>query len=65
MKPISFKTWCRERGYTLKSWQREAANALLTVMYDHRGTATGKSTLIKLLADFVDEHGNNFEVPRG
>lgn len=56
----TFEAYMRERGFELRAWQRDAANALLGAMSAHRGPAAGKSFLMQHLASFIDEWGNCF-----
>lgn len=55
---MTFEEYAKKRGFVLKAWQITAAGALLTVMKPWRGSGAGKTFLLRLLSDFVSEHGN-------
>jgi hypothetical protein len=63
--PVTFTRYLREHGnITLNTWQRNTANMLLAAMYPWREGKTGKTFLMKHLSDFVNEHGNDYELER-
>lgn len=59
---MTFDEFVANRNVRLLDWQKEAADALLNVMHNHRGAAAGKSLLMRELDVFISEHGNTFEV---
>lgn len=62
MEKKTFEAFVKEKGKELKPWQKEAADALLAVMHDNRVRASGKTFLIQNLSEFIDLHGDDFEV---
>jgi hypothetical protein len=62
MKKKTFESYMKAKGKELKPWQKEAADALLTVMHNNRVCATGKTFLMQNLTEFINLHGNEFEV---
>jgi hypothetical protein len=47
---------------TLHPWQKEAAAAFLKVVRKHQSPRMGKTLLVKLMLEFINEHGNNFDL---
>lgn len=64
---ITFDHYARKRGTILRPWQKKAANALLAVIHQNREGASGKTALVNLLRDFINENGVDFALraPRG
>jgi len=61
-KMVTFGKWLAKRRIILHHWQFMAAVALLSVMYHHREGGSGKTFLIRVIGDFLNEHGNDFEL---
>jgi hypothetical protein len=57
-----FEKYLKEKGIELKPWQLLAAESFLAVMHSHKESFTGKTFLIDKLADFIEAHGNEFEI---
>ena len=57
---ITFEHYALKRGIVLRPWQKVAAKALLSAIYPHRLGASGKTFLVSLLRDFINEHGTDF-----
>jgi hypothetical protein len=61
----SFETYLEEKKIKLTRWQRVAADDFLVNMRPNQGDASfGKSFLLKVLTNFINEHGNNFCVTK-
>lgn len=58
----TFEKYLSDRGKSLRPWQREAANALLTIVADNRHSASGKSFLLRELSQLIDRHGVDFQL---
>lgn len=63
MRKKSFKTWLKTRKIKLRPWQEKAAKDFLKTIAENQNAATGKTYLLKILTEFVNEHGNFFELP--
>ena len=59
---LTFEKWLEEKGLTLHPWQKQASDAFFRVLYAQRGKAVGKTLLADLMLEFVNRHGNEFEV---
>lgn len=57
---ITFENFARKQGIVLHPWQKQAAKAFLRLVHKNRAGATGKTVLVNLLRDFVNEHGSDF-----
>ena len=62
MKFITFEKHLREKGIELNPWQRIAAQRFLEVVRNHPEGGSGKSFLVKELAEFINKHGSQFDV---
>ena len=62
MKFITFESYLKNKGVELNPWQRLAAQRFLDVVRHHGEAKSGKSFLVKELAEFINEHGNAFDV---
>jgi hypothetical protein len=63
MKKKSFNAYLNGKKIKLEPWQQEAATAFLQVCEKQQQGRTGKTFLLKVLTEFTNEHGNNFELP--
>ncbi len=62
-KGATFEQYLRARRLTPLPWQQWAAFNLLQSMYPYRGlAASGKRWLMTELADFVRQHGTDYEL---
>lgn len=61
-KKITFEKFIEEKKIELRPWQAEAALMFLTAMYRHRDRASGKTFLMDVLSDFINEHGDIYEI---
>jgi len=52
-----FAEWLKEKGITLVPWQWEAADALLSVVSEHQGAASGKTFLMQTVSRFIEDEG--------
>ena len=59
---MKFSDYLEDKGIVLKSWQMMAARQFLNMVGLHQQSATGKTFLMNVLRDFLNEHGNNFEL---
>lgn len=57
---ITFEHHALKQGVVLRPWQKQAAKAFLRVVHKNRDGATGKTVLVNLLRDFVNEYGHDF-----
>lgn len=57
-----FSEYLKEKGFVLSPWQESLARGVLKMMAPHQGHSAGKTWILELLLDFVNRHGNNFEV---
>jgi hypothetical protein len=58
---MNWEKYLKLRKITLSPWQKEAADAILRILYKHqlqRGQIIGKTFLFKLLLEYVNEHGH-------
>lgn len=59
----TFENYMKAKGVELQPWQKEAAEALLTVMRDcGQEHPIGKTFLMQNLSEFIDLYGNAFKV---
>jgi len=59
-EPKLFEDFVEEKGIKLRPWQEKAAQRFLGVVFSQQFAASGKTFLMKLLNEFINEHGNNF-----
>jgi hypothetical protein len=57
-----FSEYLKEQGIELVSWQEQAAVDFLKNVEQNQGMASGKTFLLQVLFDFVQTHGNCFEL---
>jgi len=60
---LTFEKWMEEKGLTLHPWQKQASDVFFRVLYAQKGKAVGKTLLADLMLEFVNRHGNEFELP--
>lgn len=58
----SFKAYLKGRKIKLRPWQKELADEVLKRIKPHRVGSTGKTYILTLLLDFINEHGNAFTI---
>lgn len=56
---MNFYEWLEQRHIVLSAWQMDAAANLLSHIAEHQ-TDGGKTYLLKVLTEFVNTYGNNF-----
>lgn len=62
MKPMSFGDYFRKKTrHDLYQWQADAASVMLHRMFDRNSPISGKTTLLKVLDDYVTEYGPAME----
>lgn len=57
---ITFEHYALKRGIVLRPWQKVAAKAFLRIVHQNRVGQSGKTLLVNLLREFVNEHGLDF-----
>lgn len=57
-----FTEYLREQGIELLPWQEQAAIDFLKNVEQNQGMASGKTFVVRMLFDFVQTHGNAFEL---
>ena len=64
MNYIAFEKHLKKKGVVLNPWQRLAAQRFLDVIRRHGEPKSGKTFLINELAEFINNHGNEFDLNR-
>jgi len=61
---MNFDEWFKKkyRKFELYPWQEKAIREFLFAAYPDRGEAVGMSFCLKVLSEFMCEHGNEFEL---
>jgi len=57
-----FTEYLKEQGIELVPWQEQAAIDFLKNVEQNQGMASGKTFVVQMLFDFVQTHGNAFEL---
>ena len=63
-KKMNFDEWFKKKypGIELYPWQETAIRDCLFAAYPDRQTPSGKSFCLKVLSEFMCEHGTNYEL---
>lgn len=61
---MNFDDWFKEKypKTVLKPWQQKAIQEFLFIAYPYRKGPTGKTFCLKFLTEFINEHGNDYEL---
>lgn len=57
-----FTEYLKEQGIELLPWQEQATIDFLKNVEQNQGAASGKAFVVKMLFDFIQTHGNCFEL---
>lgn len=61
-KRKNFEKWLKSKKIILRPWQEAAARNFLEAIKEKQNGGEGKTFLLKVLMEFTNEHGTNFEL---